>query len=991
MAVSSPQIQDLEYLYASNANVSNFVSVKLSGIQNYHLWKTQMFCLMETHDMCGIVDVAFDGPRASSMKIMKQYDSLLKGWIFGSVRECVLGTIVNLRSAKDVWDKLKSFYDPTMCFQQDTAQTKPEAKEETKDNDVSTEIETEVLAEIETDTKTKDKDTVLAEIETETETETKEKDAISAETETKGEYTISIETTGTDTTSTKEKDRITRNKWLRKATMEGNWSAVKAILIKHKGVEREAINSDGNTILHLAVGIGHNDFVKNLLRFIKEEEVKEVLEMRNVDGSTALHVAAIVGNEYAADLLVQKNETLLTILDNQHKDSLHIAYSNFQFDTFIYLFEAANADGKTKKAISQGPDHIKIGVNLLVNAISAKQYSTASKLVEKFPEFAVVNDEVLMAIARTFPSGLNFWETLFCPPDMGSFPNITNSFAWFAWDVVILLLGSGAIMYMFFDTPWSIFIMILVVELMLSFLLREFMNLLYFFALAPILYIKKKKKDWEEATEVLELVCDIIDKSEFSGTHHPNYNRPILEAACQNAYQVVDEILCRSPEAIRSTDKNGYDIIQLAVTHRSENIYNLIYQIGERKSRYRTIKDSSMNNILHLAGRLGPSNELNSRTGAALQLQRELQWREELKKVVFPTYITEENIFKETPDMVFTREHKNLVKEGENWMKTTAESCSITAALITTIVFAAAITVPGGSNQETGIPLFTQDIAFTIFAISDAISLFASSTSLLVFLSILTARFAEQDFLVGLPRQLIIGLCTLLLSTIAMMVAFGATLYLVFCRQKPWMLAPICGLAILPIGFFVTLQFPLIVDLLRSTYVPIFGKQSTSHYGRKLWHVISSYSCWGVISASVVWDIRYRMAMDWESRYVVAMAKGQIAILNYSDILCGVWSSKSAHCLVWEVHLFHNMFCFPCDLHYCLIARGHIVFKLVSIDKSCDLDCDLSWMGIKDWSFIVVAFIMANSGFGIALWPIYCWIDLDNLRVVNGGIRLDFY
>ncbi|KAI3716257.1 hypothetical protein L6452_23473 [Arctium lappa] len=46
---------------------------------------------------------------------------------------------------------------------------------------------------------------------------------------------------------------------------------------------------------------------------------------------------------------------------------------------------------------------------------------------------------------------------------------------------------------------------------------------------------------------------------------------------------------------------------------------------------------------------------------------------------------------------------------------------------------------------------------------------------------------------------------------------------------------------------------------------------------------------------------------DWENRYVVTMAKGQIVILSYSDIFCGVWSSKSAHYLVWEVHLFHNM------------------------------------------------------------------------------------
>nr|GEX41166.1 putative reverse transcriptase domain-containing protein [Tanacetum cinerariifolium] len=133
--------------------------------------------------------------------------------------------------------------------------------------------------------------------------------------------------------------------------------------------------------------------------------------------------------------------------------------------------------------------------------------------------------------------------------------------------------------------------------------------------------------------------------------------------------------------------------------------------------------------------------------GAALQLHRELQWREEVEKLMLPTDLLKENIYMEAPEMVFTREHANLVKEGEQWMKTTAESCSITAALIVTIVFAVAITVPGGSNQETGILLFRKEIAFTIFAVADAISLFLAATSLLVFLSILTTRFSEKDFL----------------------------------------------------------------------------------------------------------------------------------------------------------------------------------------------------------------------------------------------------
>ncbi|GKD07336.1 hypothetical protein Tco_1187021, partial [Tanacetum coccineum] len=107
---------DLEYLYASNANVSNFVSVKLSSGRNYHIWKIQMLCFMKSHTMADIVYVC---PKASSTEIMDQYDSLLVGWIFGSASENVLDAVVNLASAKDVWDQLKSFYDTTVSHQQD--------------------------------------------------------------------------------------------------------------------------------------------------------------------------------------------------------------------------------------------------------------------------------------------------------------------------------------------------------------------------------------------------------------------------------------------------------------------------------------------------------------------------------------------------------------------------------------------------------------------------------------------------------------------------------------------------------------------------------------------------------------------------------------------------------------------------------------------------------------------------------------------------------
>ncbi|KAI7755960.1 hypothetical protein M8C21_033581, partial [Ambrosia artemisiifolia] len=669
---------------------------------------------------------------------------------------------------------------------------------------------------------------------------------------------------------------------LKEAIANEYWDTVSLLLSWHRNAIKEQIN-DGNTALHIAVGIGLNDVIRSVLSYTAGN--LDLTGIINNDGSTLLHIAAIVGNTDAAELLVRKDPNLLHTFDKNKKKPFDKAYENMQLHTIAYLLEAIEKEekkkkdaeeqekkkaarvegkkkkdkgerkdkgasdedkdktlesvlgghGKSKEAAAddrkgkeepdddrtgkEGPDddddekqneepdvdgkgdeepdvdgkgqeepdgdgkgkeafkvsdhlpHVEIGANVLVNAISAKEYEVALDLVTKNSEYAASNDEVLMAIARTFPSELGYVETLFYPIPAA---------------MVAMRVGAS-----------------------------------------PIRNIEKKKEDYEVAKKVLNLVCDKIKGIKEKGAcdYEYFYRGPILEAACQNAYDVVVEILKKWPEAIMCKDENGYDIIQLATIHRSEKVYNLIYDPHFPKSDYRTKKDSSGNNMLHLVGRLAPSNKLKLSTGAALQLQSELQWREEVKKLVFPSFATKENIFKDTPDMVFTKEHENLVKEGEKWIKTVAESCSIAAALITTIVFAAAITVPGGSGQE-GVPVFMKEVAFTIFAIADAISLFSSATALLVFISILTARFAEQDFVKRLPRRLIIGLCTLLLSTTAMMVAFGATLFLVFCHDKLWMLAPLCSLAFLPIAIFFILQFPLIIDLFRSTYISKFGKSS---------------------------------------------------------------------------------------------------------------------------------------------------------------------
>ncbi|KZV13521.1 hypothetical protein F511_45317 [Dorcoceras hygrometricum] len=105
--------------------------------------------------------------------------------------------------------------------------------------------------------------------------------------------------------------------------------------------------------------------------------------------------------------------------------------------------------------------------------------------------------------------------------------------------------------------------------------------------------------------------------------------------------------------------------------------------------------------------------------------------------------------------------------------------------------------------------------------------MFTSATSLLMFVSILTSRYAEQDFLYVLPKRLCIGLLTLFTSITFMIGAFTAAMYTTLKEKSNLFLIPVALLACLPVASFVRLQFPLLIAVMYSTYGPgIFGKKS---------------------------------------------------------------------------------------------------------------------------------------------------------------------
>ncbi|KAK2986147.1 hypothetical protein RJ640_026471 [Escallonia rubra] len=522
-----------------------------------------------------------------------------------------------------------------------------------------------------------------------------------------------------------ENDLI-RYRPLYKAAVRGDWKTAERFFDQDKHAVTARISKCSETAVQIAAATGRATlFLEKLVHMMPPE----ALLLQSKSGYTALSFAATAGNTKAVTALVEKNPSSLYIRSRDGQLPLHLAAEYAHKDTLLYLLRVTEED-----VGSSPPFAGQSGFELLVDVIISEFFDIALDLVKRFPDLATVipryRDSPLTAISRkasAFRSGipLKFWEKLiyYCAPII--LENCSNN------------KNVGDI-----EDPADT-----------SQGLMQMVDRIRLLQVPHINYIRHKKLVHNQALQLVKCLCNemecISHHSELMSHVYP----AVTIAACLNVHEVLEEIVDTFPHAILANDDdyNGYRIIETAILNRSEKVFNLMCQVGKHKQIMKMVR--SGNNVLHLAGRLAPLHKLNLTSGAALQMQRELQWFKEVEKFVKPAHKDMHNFDQETPALVFTREHKDLVIEGEKWMKETATSCSIAAALIVTIVFAAAIAVPGGNNQDSGYPIFSRYQAFMIFSVSDTISLFTSVTSLLMFLSILTARYAEEEFLYALPKR----------------------------------------------------------------------------------------------------------------------------------------------------------------------------------------------------------------------------------------------
>ncbi|KAH7847794.1 hypothetical protein Vadar_030322 [Vaccinium darrowii] len=609
---------------------------------------------------------------------------------------------------------------------------------------------------------------------------------------------------------------------LYKAAIQGDWDKAEAFIKTEPHAVRARITHDSETALIIAVKVKRrNEFVENLVEKMSEAD----LALVDDGGRTALHRAAGAGNIKAAEILVKKNPGLINKETRYNHTPLFYATARGDQEMILWLMKRMG-----NKRLEGDP-----GFRILYELTRSQLYDIALTVLQNNPELAYfipkkeedLKFHALTALAEqpsSFESGntFNFLQELIYfimkilpKKDEGmESENIADFRSRGDIEAPPTCNNFGAT-----NGGWG-YAVKKRLHAMVSKVIETFDQLL----IKPIREIREKKLRQDQALDLFRFLCNEVITKDFSNADRI-FRLPLEQATMMGIPEIVEEILVLYPYAVSLENHKKQTVFQQAIVFRQEKVFNLIHQHEESRVIVLSKWDDCGNNALHLAGYEAHPEQLYRRAGAALQMQRELQWFKEVERLVLPKNREERNKDKRTPKQVFSDTHKELVKEGERWMKDTASSCTIIASLIATVVFAAAITVPGGNN-DNGHPIFDQQTAFIIFGIFNALSLFSSLASVILFLSILTSRYAEEDFLVTLPRRLIIGLICLFLSILFTMMAFGATLYLVFGENRGWILVLVV-FGGLPVTLFFTLQFPLMKDMIKSTCGSgIFVKQS---------------------------------------------------------------------------------------------------------------------------------------------------------------------
>ncbi|KAL6332629.1 hypothetical protein AAG906_009949 [Vitis piasezkii] len=344
----------------------------------------------------------------------------------------------------------------------------------------------------------------------------------------------------------------------------------------------------------------------------------------------------------------------------------------------------------------------------------------------------------------------------------------------------------------------------------------------------PQLLGHTNKKYYEENPLFLATISNIPEIVKAILDRHPQTNKKSHEdllflATMSNTPQIVRQILIHHPQAIEHTNKEGMNILHVAILYRHDQIFDMVVEEFEVLSRrLLSATDNEGNSLLHMVGKKKKSQVREKMQNPALQLRTEFVLFKKVKKACQVHVAKPLNKENKTAEELFATRNEQLHKEAKEWLMRTTENCTLLSVFIATVAFAAAYTVPGGPDQNTGIPILNCKPFFVVFILADLISLTWALRSVGIFLSILQSSFLLEDFEKHLFKKLIHGIICLTLSVLMMAVAFGATIILIM--EHNWKKAVWHVVAFLPVPIFFLSYSPLLSAVLHTDTGKLFTK-----------------------------------------------------------------------------------------------------------------------------------------------------------------------
>nr|KJB78093.1 hypothetical protein B456_012G177200 [Gossypium raimondii] len=278
---------------------------------------------------------------------------------------------------------------------------------------------------------------------------------------------------------------------------------------------------------------------------------------------------------------------------------------------------------------------------------------------------------------------------------------------------------------------------------------------------------------------------------------------PLLLAARQGHFETVSKILSLCPDCCEKVDNKGLSLLHyLAFRGFSSLIQSSFFKFGSSEIAY-----GSFRNLRKLEGAFGmtPQEVFNAlRSGKHHHKQKQIK---ELLEEIGNDQVAEEPVCRFPKQNVST---ESLEKKREAHL--------IVAALIATVTFAAAITVPGGLQSEKGsqqgTPLLIHEAAFKAFVVTNAMAFIFSVSALTIHFGVLDNLLSRFNFYRQIVLYGTLYVSTILgNATVAMLIAFSTGSYVVLKPSQvlaavSYLICPYCLICIWQI-----FRFPSAVPL----------------------------------------------------------------------------------------------------------------------------------------------------------------------------------